>query len=86
MDNRPRMAKTKNKRSLTIAKHRTSVSLEEPFWQALAGIAKEDGKSVAGLVSEIDKERGDHLGNAMSLSAAIRLYVLERTQTKRKVS
>lgn len=85
MDRRSRMAKT-NKRSLTIAKHRTSVSLEEPFWTALAGLAKEDGKSVAGLVSEIDKRRSDHPGNETSLSAAIRLYVLERTQTKRKVS
>jgi predicted DNA-binding ribbon-helix-helix protein len=80
------MAKTKNKRSLTIAKHRTSVSLEEPFWKALAGIAEEERKSVAGLVSEIDKWRSDHPGNETSLSAAIRLYVLERTQTKSGVS
>ena len=49
------MAKTRNKRSLTIARHRTSVSLEEPFWNALTEMAREEGKSIAGLVSEIDR-------------------------------
>jgi predicted DNA-binding ribbon-helix-helix protein len=73
---------TRNKRSLTIARHRTSVSLEEPFWAALADIAKTQGKSVASLVSEIDKGRGEGPDGA-SLSAAIRLYVLEQAQAKR---
>lgn len=76
------MAKARNKRSLTIARHRTSVSLEEPFWTALADIAKAEGKSVAGLVREIDRRRSARDG-ASSLSAAIRLYVLERMQEKR---
>lgn len=74
------MTKARNKRSLTIARHRTSVSLEEPFWTALGDIAKEEGKSVAALVREIDKGRGAKA--ATGLSAAIRLYVLERAQTK----
>jgi predicted DNA-binding ribbon-helix-helix protein len=73
---------TRNKRSLTIARHRTSVSLEEPFWAALADIAKVQGKSVASLVSEIDEGRSDGPDGA-SLSAAIRLYVLEQAQAKR---
>jgi predicted DNA-binding ribbon-helix-helix protein len=72
------MTNARNKRSLTIARHRTSVSLEEPFWSALADIAKKDGKSIAGLVREIDNGRGDSAGDGASLSAAIRLYVLER--------
>ena len=71
------MTNARNKRSLTIARHRTSVSLEEPFWTALADIAKKQGRSIAALVSEIDKGRSDQQGNAASLSAAIRLYVLE---------
>ncbi len=75
------MTKARNKRSLTIARHRTSISLEEAFWTALTEIAKAQGKSVAGLVSEIDKGRAEG-GEALSLSAALRLYVL--AQTKRE--
>ncbi|MFA9386840.1 MAG: ribbon-helix-helix domain-containing protein, partial [Methyloceanibacter sp.] len=45
------MTTAHNKRSLTIAGHRTSVSLEEPFWAALADIAKTQGRSIAALVS-----------------------------------
>ncbi|ODR98747.1 hypothetical protein AUC68_05900 [Methyloceanibacter methanicus] len=71
------MAKARNKRSVTIARHRTSISLEEPFWDALTGMARDDGKSIAGLVSEIDQARTDK-GDGTSLSAALRLYVLER--------
>jgi len=78
------MTNARNKRSLTIARHRTSVSLEEPFWAALADIAKQDGKSIAGLVREIDTGRGEGKvtgdGGTASLSAAIRLYVLERAR------
>ena len=83
------MTNARNKRSLTIAKHRTSVSLEEPFWSALADIAKQDGKSISALVREIDLRRaemaaasdgGPDEGATSSLSAAIRLYVLARVQ------
>jgi len=75
------MTKASNKRSLTIDRHRTSVSLEEPFWTALADIARAEGKSIAALVSEVDKAR-----KGTSLSAAIRLYVLERARAKRGAS
>jgi predicted DNA-binding ribbon-helix-helix protein len=74
------MAQPRNKRSLSIARHRTSVSLEDEFWDALVAIARADGKSVAGLVGEIDKRRSGNPGPQVSLSAAIRLYVLERMQ------
>jgi len=72
------MAPSRNKRSLTIAQHRTSVSLENEFWEALGELARADGKSVATLVGEIDKQRSGKPGEQPSLSAAIRLYVLER--------
>ena len=58
------------KRSLTIHGHRTSISLEEPFWVALNDIAKARQQSVASLVQMIDKER------AGGLSSAIRMFVL----------
>lgn len=61
------------KRSLTITGHRTSVSLEAPFWQALAEIAAARKQSVAALVASID--RGRQAGT--NLSAAIRVYVLD---------
>jgi len=77
------MARAHNKHSLTIARHRTSVSLEDAFWNALNDIARSDGKSVAALIGEIDKRRSAMQGRRPSLSAAIRLYVLERTRSLR---
>ena len=62
------------KRSVTIAGHRTSVSLEEEFWKALRAIAREDGQSINALVSTIDKQR------TTNLSSAIRVFVLNRYQ------
>ena len=72
------MARPRNKRSLTIARHRTSVSLENDFWDALVALARADGKSVAALVGEIDKKRSARASPQPSLSAAIRIYVLGR--------
>jgi predicted DNA-binding ribbon-helix-helix protein len=62
------------KRSLDIAGHRTSVSLEAPFWEALADIAKERKLSLAALVAEIDRRRAPET----NLSSAIRVFVLAR--------
>ncbi len=59
------------KRSVTIAGHGTSVSLENAFWDALKDLAEERGISLNAMITEIDKER---TGN---LSSAIRVYVLE---------
>jgi predicted DNA-binding ribbon-helix-helix protein len=59
------------KRSLAIAGHRTSVSLEEPFWVALKEIAAADGRTMAALIAEIDSRRGED-----NLSSALRLHVL----------
>lgn len=74
------MAPSRNKRSLTIARHRTSVTLEDAFWEALGDIARADEKSVAALVGEIDRRRSAAGRRDLSLSSAIRLYVLERTK------
>jgi predicted DNA-binding ribbon-helix-helix protein len=59
------------KRSVVIAGHRTSLSLEQPFWDALKDIAGDRGVSLARLLAEIDASRR---GN---LSSAARLYVLD---------
>jgi predicted DNA-binding ribbon-helix-helix protein len=75
------MTKPRHKRSITIARHRTSISLEDAFWQALSRLAKTDGRSVADLVSEIDRRR-ETSRSKTSLSAAIRLYVLERLDAR----
>ncbi len=58
------------KRSVVIAGHRTSVSLENAFWAELKAIAVMSGNTVNQIVTEIDGQRS---GN---LSSAIRLYVL----------
>lgn len=59
------------KRSLTIAGHRTSISLEEPFWRLLQSEAKAQGQSVAALVETIDRARRD-----TNLSSAIRIHLV----------
>ena len=61
------------KRSLTLRGHRTSVSLEKPFWDAFRQIAAERGVAVAALAADIDEARGDTAG----LASAIRVFVLE---------
>ncbi|MGI9425837.1 MAG: ribbon-helix-helix domain-containing protein [Hyphomicrobiaceae bacterium] len=72
--NDPRTAPTRPvKRSFSIAGHRTSVSLEQAFWVALQSIARMRNQSVAALVTEIDRERGD-----AGLSSAIRVWILDR--------
>jgi predicted DNA-binding ribbon-helix-helix protein len=60
------------KRSVSIAGHRTSISLEEPFWEALRSIAASHGTSVQSLVGRIDAGRGEQ-----NLSSAIRVFVLQ---------
>jgi len=61
------------KRSIAIAGHRTSVSLEEPFWAELKRLADLRAMSVAQLIGEIDRGRARR-----TLSSAIRLHVLEQ--------
>jgi len=73
------MAAREVKRSLSIAGHRTSVSLEAPFWETLKEIAAQEGQSVAALVAMIDQGRAP---GGLSLSGAIRVYVLNRLRAR----
>lgn len=68
MTGRPR------KHSLTLRGHRTSVSLEDAFWQAFRDIALDDGRPINDLAAEIDAARDPEVG----LASAIRVFVLER--------
>jgi predicted DNA-binding ribbon-helix-helix protein len=63
------------KRSLTIAGHRTSLSLEPEFWQALQDAAQSERKTVAGLVGEVDRTRGPR-----NLSSAVRVWLFKRAK------
>jgi predicted DNA-binding ribbon-helix-helix protein len=64
------------KRSIVIAGHKTSVSLEDAFWQGLKQVAGERDLTLSDLVATIDTERRQ--GN---LSSAIRLFVLDYYRT-----
>ena len=70
IDKRPK------KRSLTLKGHRTSVSLEDPFWDAFCEIAVLKGLSLNALAAEIDADRIMQSG----LASAIRVYVLRYYQ------
>lgn len=61
------------KHSLTLGRHRTSVSLEDPFWAGLREMAALEGLGINELARRIDAERGAETG----LATAIRLAVLE---------
>lgn len=60
------------KRSFSLRGHHTSISLEEPFWDALKEAAEREGKTTAALVAEIDETRGDS-----GLSGAVRTWILD---------
>lgn len=66
MSGRPR------KHSLTLRGHRTSVTLEDEFWQAFQDIAAMRGMGINALATEIDTQRGLDSG----LASAIRVFVL----------
>jgi len=60
------------KHSLTLKGHRTSVSLEDEFWQAFCEIARQQDQPINALAAQIDAARGVDIG----LASAIRLFVL----------
>ena len=63
------------KRSVQLDGHRTSVSLEPVFWQALRDIAGRRGQSLNRLVASVDRER-TLAGGSNNLSSALRVFVL----------
>ena len=64
------------KRSVVIGGHKTSVSLEEPFWTALKQIARAQQVTLSALVSHIDGTRDEQ----SNLSSAIRVFVLRHSR------
>ena len=60
------------KRSVVVSGHRTSVSLENPFWDVLTQIATDQNVSLNKLITEVDRQRD---GN---LSSTLRVYVLKK--------
>ena len=65
------------KRSVVIGGHKTSVSLEEPFWAEVRAIATSEQITVSSLLRRIDRERTN-----ANLSSAIRVYVLEHVRDR----
>jgi predicted DNA-binding ribbon-helix-helix protein len=59
------------KRSITVAGHRTSITLEAAFWDSLKEIAALRGQSVNAIIAEIDKQQPENL------SSALRVFVLK---------
>ena len=59
------------KKSITIKKHRTSLSLEKEFWDALEVISKENQSSIEALISNIDYTRES------SLASSTRVFILQ---------
>ena len=70
-----------DKRSLSIAGHRTSIALEPEFWAALEIMAAEKSQTMAGLIRDIDENR-----QTANLSSAVRLAVLRWYQGKAAAS
>lgn len=68
------MPATVKKRSVVVGGHRTSISLEQAFWEALQLLAARNGRTISQMVSDIDAAR---TGN---LSSAIRIWILERAR------
>jgi predicted DNA-binding ribbon-helix-helix protein len=66
------MKSTVIKRSIIIARHKTSVSLEDAFWNALKEIATAQGRTLSDLITSIDVDR-----RHINLSSCLRLYVLD---------
>ena len=64
------------KHSVSIAGHRTSITLEAAFWEALGALARQRSTTVAALIAEIDRSREADPARP-NLSSAIRVYVLK---------
>lgn len=65
------------KRSVSIRGHRTSVSLETPFWQVLKRAARARGMSLGGLIAAVDAAR---VVERVNLSSALRLFALAESE------
>lgn len=66
------------KRSISLAGHRTSISLEPDFWSEMDRAARAEGRSLASLVGEIDAMRADE-----PLASSVRVWILNRLRERR---
>jgi predicted DNA-binding ribbon-helix-helix protein len=66
------------KRSFSLSGHRTSVALEDEFWEVLQGLAASRGTGLASLVASIDAARGP----GQTLASALRIAALRETYNK----
>jgi predicted DNA-binding ribbon-helix-helix protein len=66
------------KRSFSLRGHQTSISLEQPFWDALKEAAETEKTTPAAIVAEIDATRGDS-----GLSGAVRMWILDYFRRRR---
>lgn len=69
------------KRSVVVDGHSTSVTLEHAFWQALRALAAARRCSVASLIADIDRARGED-SELPNLSSAIRVHILRETLSR----
>ncbi len=67
------MTRHLRKRSFRLAGHRTSVALEPEFWAALEAAAARRGRSLPGLVAELDAARA---APSLPLASALRVFAL----------
>ena len=65
-------------RTIVVGGHRTSICLEDAFWNSLKEIAQAQGASLSQTVTEIDEKR-----QYSNLSSAVRLFVLDRVRSKK---
>lgn len=72
---------TPTKRSVTIAGHETSISLEPGFWSALERLAAEEGVPINALIARIDAERLAG-GATPNLTSALRQWLLHRAANR----
>ena len=63
------------KRSINLADRRTSITLEDPFWEALYEIGRRRGLSRMDLILQIDRTRGGD-----NLSSSLRVFIIENIQ------
>jgi predicted DNA-binding ribbon-helix-helix protein len=68
------------KRSVSIAGHRTSLSLEPAFWDALRTLASERGQSINAIIEEIDRAASAGGTRDINLSSAVRVHLFRHAQ------
>lgn len=66
------------KRSLTLKGHRTSVSLEEEFWELLERYAEKEKRSLSSVIEQVDEARAKSTESVPCLASALRVFVVQK--------